>query len=104
MSNDDGDGFQIIEERPLSDVYVDSVRFEITLYGVTLELGQMQRPRPPEAGLAPHVPKIRVHMSPQHAKVMAKLFAKNMREYEQQVGKLPLPAELYKDLGIEEEW
>jgi hypothetical protein len=29
-------------------------------------------------------------MSPQHAKIMAKLFAKNMRQYEDMVGKLPL--------------
>jgi hypothetical protein len=104
MHNGDGDGFQVIEERSLPDIYADSVRFEMNLYGVTLEFGQTQQGRSGAASPMPHVPKIRVHMSPQHAKIMAKLFVKNMRQYESQVGKLPLPQELYRDLGIDEEW
>ena len=42
-------------------------------------------------------------MSPQHAKVMAKLFAKNMQAYEVQVGKIPIPPALLDDLGIADE-
>jgi hypothetical protein len=104
MHNGDGDGFQIIEERAIPDIYSDSVRFDMTVYGVTLEFGQGQKPRPTGAGPAPHVPKIRINMSPQHAKVLAKLFAKTMASYEQQIGKISLPQQLLDDLNIEDEW
>jgi hypothetical protein len=104
MHNGDGDGFQIIEERTISDIYSDSVRFDFTVYGVTLEFGQLQKPRPTTQGPAPHIPKIRINMSPQHAKVLAKLFAKNMANYEKQIGKIALPEELLRELQIEEEW
>ena len=40
----------------------------------------------------------------EHAKIMAKLLVKNMRLYEEQLGKIPLPADLYRELGIEEDW
>ena len=86
----DGDGFQIIEERTIPEYYADSVRFELSVYGVTLEFGKTQQPTPGAQRPTPHVPRFRVHMSPQHAKIMAKLFAKNMRQYEDMVGKLPL--------------
>jgi hypothetical protein len=102
--NGDGGGFQIIEERAIPDVYADSVKFELTAYGVTLELGQTRPSRPGPNAVAQHIPKLRVHMSPQHAKIMAKLFSKHMRAYEEQIGKISLPAELYKDLGVDEQW
>ena len=104
MSNGSGDGFQIIEEKTIPDIYADSVRFEINIYGVTLEFGKIQPSRPGTQGPTPHIARFRVNVSPQHAKVMAKLFSKNMRDYEQNIGKLPVPADLYKDLGLEEEW
>lgn len=104
MHNGDGDGFQIVEERTIPDVYSDSARFDISVYGVTLEFGQTQKPRPNTAGPAPHIPKIRINMSPQHAKVLAKLFVKNMMAYENQIGKIALPAELLQELQIKDEW
>ena len=104
MSDGDGDGFQIIAEKPVPDTYADSVMFEVSVYGVTLEFGQSQKPRPNVQGRVPHLPRVRVHMSPQHAKVMAKLLVKNMRQYEEQVGTIGLPKELLDDMGIEEEW
>ncbi len=104
MQNGDTDSFQIIEERTIPDVYADSVRFELSIYGVTLEFGQTQKQHPGNQGPTPHVPKLRVHMSPQHAKIMAKLFAKNMQKYEEELGTLPLPSELYRELDIKEDW
>ena len=103
MHDGDGDSFQVIEERTIPDVYADSVRFELSVYGMTLEFGQMQKPRAGAPGPAPHLPKIRVHMSPQHAKVMARLFIKNMREYESKIGPLAIPPDVLRELGIEDE-
>lgn len=88
----------------MPDVYADSVAFEILVYGVTLEFGQQQKPPPNLSGKIPAIPRIRVHMSPQHAKVMAKVFVKNMRAYEEKLGKITLPSALLKELGIDEEW
>ncbi|MBI4491923.1 MAG: DUF3467 domain-containing protein [Chloroflexi bacterium] len=102
-TNGDAGGFSIIAEKTVPDVYSDAVQFEVSVYGVTIEFGQGQKP-PPGVKRVPHRPRVRVHMSPQHAKVMAKIFVKNMRAYEEQIGKIPLPKELLDELGVEDEW
>src|SRR5688500_16540991 len=102
--NGGGGGFSIIEEKAIPDTYADSTTFEVSLYGVTIEFGQSRRPAPGSSGRPPHIPRVRVHMSVQHAKVIAKLLVKNMQEYEKQVGPVVLPEALYKELGISEEW
>ena len=71
------------------DFYCDSVSFEINAYGFTLTLGKAQASaegQPPAMqGLA------RAHMSPQHAKVLARLFVMNVKRYEEQFGTIELP-------------
>lgn len=106
MSQGNGDGapFSIIRERTIPDAYSDSVAFDINVYGVTIEFGQRGQVPPGTRGKAPHIPHVRIHMSPQHAKVMAKLFVRNMRAYEEQVGPIQLPQALLKELKLEEEW
>jgi hypothetical protein len=104
VGNGDGDGFSIIAEKEVPDIYTDSVGFEVSLYGVTLEFGKSRRAPPGHQGRAPHFPRVRVHMSPQHAKIMAKVFAKNMRGYEEQVGKIPIPKEVLDELKLKDEW
>lgn len=98
-----GSGFSIIEEKAIPDTYADSTRFDITVYGVTLEFGQIRS----VAGVghrSSHIPRVRVSMSPQHAKVLAKLLMKNMKAYEAQVGKITLPRQVLEELGIAEDW
>lgn len=102
--NGDADGFRIITEKEVPDVYTDSVAFEIGVYGVTLEFGKTRKPPPGHAGKIPHFPRVRIHMSPQHAKVMALLFSKNMRAYEEQVGKILIPQGLLDELKIDDDW
>jgi len=102
--NGDGRGFSIIEQKAVSDTYADSVQFFINAWGVTLEFGVIQPPPPGFKGQVPPIPRVRVHMSPQHAKAMAKVMVKNVRAYEEAMGKISLPAELYKQLEIEEDW
>ena len=106
MSEGNGDAspFSIIAEKPLPSVYTDAVVFEVSVYGVTIEFGQTRKPPPGYTGKAPHTPLVRVHMSPQHAKVMAKVFAKNMKAYEQQLGKIELPKALLNELHLTDEW
>lgn len=103
-SNDD-DGFQIIAEKTVPDVYTDSVGFELSVYGITLIIGKVEAgQRPAGQGKPATIPRVRVHMSPQHAKVMAKVFAKTLAEYEGKVGPIPIPKPVLDELGITEEW
>lgn len=107
MSHGNGEApppFSIIAEHAVPDYYTDSVLFEISVYGVTIEFGQTRKPPPNFMGPLPHTPKVRIHMSPQHAKIMAKMFAKNMAEYEDQVGKIALPGPLLDELKLEDGW
>ncbi|HEY3082998.1 MAG TPA: DUF3467 domain-containing protein [Chloroflexota bacterium] len=103
-SGPSGNGFSVVAERTVPDYYADSAAFEITVYSVVVEFGQVQKPPPGFKGRIPHRPRVRIAMSPQHAKVMAKLMVKNMKAYEQEVGEIVLPDVLYRELGIEKEW
>jgi hypothetical protein len=103
-SNGDAYGFSIVEQKLIADTYADAVQFLMNAWGITLEFGLSQTPPPGFAGRVPSLPRVRVHMSPQHAKVMAKLMVKNVQAWEAKVGTINLPADLYKELGIEEEW
>lgn len=102
-----GDGpppFSIIAEKAVPEFYADSVNFELSVYGATLEFGKLRKPPPNFTGPPPSTPVAVVHMSPQHAKVMAKLFFRSMKEYEAKVGKINIPGDLLAGLGLEEEW
>lgn len=106
MSSGNGDAgeFSIIAEKTVPDTYADSVIFELSYFGMTMEFGQQQRVSPQFGGQVPHVPRVRVHMSPQHAKIMAKVLVLNVKAYEEQMGKIPVPEALRRQLGIEEDW
>ena len=84
------------------DFYCDSVSFEVNAYGFSLTLGKsLASPegQPPSMqGLA------RAHMSPQHAKVLARLFVQNVKRYEEQFGTIDLPNAVYQSLGLPAEW
>jgi hypothetical protein len=85
------------------DFYCDSVEFEVGAYGFTLSLGKAQQP--PEEGHPPRMSvATRAHMSPQHAKVLAKLFVMNVKRYEEQFGHIDLPNALYQSMGLPVEW
>jgi len=84
------------------DFYCDSANFEVGAYGFTLALGKAQQPA--EGSALPMRTIARAHMSPQHAKVMAKLFVMNVKRYEEQFGQIELPNALYQSLGLPAEW
>jgi hypothetical protein len=86
-----------------TEFYCDSVHFEVGAYGFSLALGKAL---PPSEG-APQPPMqilARAHMSPQHAKVLAKLFVMNVKRYEEQFGEVELPNALYQSMGLPAEW
>lgn len=85
------------------DFYCDSVNFEVGAYGFSLSLGKGTAPADGSAQPAMRV-IARAHMSPQHAKVLAKLFVMNVKRYEEQFGEIELPNGLYQSMGLPAEW
>ena len=82
------------------DYYVDAVRLGITPFGIVIELGMTGMTE--ELGSMGLVKKLAtIRMSPQHALIFAKVMTKHIDAYQQKVGKIELPAELYKEMGIE---
>ena len=77
------------------DVYANQVVFSFSAYDVVLDFGLMSTDPEGERKAV-----VRVRMSPQHALVMSKILAKNLNEYEQRIGPISLPDEIYKGLGI----
>ena len=85
-----------------TEFYCDSVNFEVGAYGFSLSLGKGRRRR---GTTQPGMKVIaRAHMSPQHAKVLAKLFVMNVKRYEEQFGEIELPNGLYQSMGLPAEW
>ena len=85
------------------DFYIDSVRIGVGPYGFTLDLGLTGLPDAPGSE-APPIKKIAtLRMSPQHALVFARLLDKNVRIYQDKMGKIQLSADLFKNLGLDPE-
>jgi len=77
------------------DIYANGVNFTVGVWDVTMEFTVRESD-------GTHKKLAKVRMSPQHALIMAKLFAKNMKKYEEEIGKIGIPQSLYKELDIEE--
>ena len=65
----------------IPEIYTNNVRTVITVYEVLLQLGLET------SGKVKPICNIR--MSPQHAKKLAEVLTKSIREYEEKIGKLP---------------
>jgi hypothetical protein len=82
---------------PVQDYYVNSCGFTVSVYEFLLQFG-IKTDQKSESQ-----PLVNVRMSPQHAKVMAKLFLRNVQAYEREVGPIYLPQKLVQDLHLENE-
>lgn len=86
------------------DFYVNTARMATSVYEVLLELARVT-----PAEMTPgeiEIESIRVRMSPQHAKALAAMLVKHVREYERQYGvQLKVPDEmqaLWAEIGESE--
>jgi Protein of unknown function (DUF3467) len=92
--DDDLSDFSVVPERGVPDFYTDSVISQTSFFGITLEFGRAQSvPGAPEGAAVPHIPLVRLHMSPQHAKVMLAGLQRNIALYEGKWGEIGLPRE-----------
>jgi hypothetical protein len=89
-------------DEPL-DIYVDSVRIAFGPYGFVLELGTTGLADTPASERPPVRRNALVRMSPQHALILSRLLERNVAKYQEKVGKINLPAELYEELKIDPE-
>ena len=93
------------EEIPVPEIYTDSFRLTIGVYGVAFTLGvNPPHPEPSKPTVAKELAVIR--MSLENAKVLAMLLRQNLKGYEHaQNLEIPLPPGLYTQLGIaQEDW
>jgi hypothetical protein len=86
------------------EIYADSAQISSSPFGVAMSLGT----NPPHHS-GPNPPQMRtqivVRMSLEHAKVVAMLLRRQLKEFERHNGEIPLPPELYTSLGVaKEDW
>lgn len=75
------------------DFYANTARMATSVYEVLIELARVT-PAEMTAGVV-EVETMRVRMSPQHAKALAAMLVKHVREYERQYGvQLKVPDEM----------
>ena len=88
------------------DFYVDNMRVTTGVFGVNFTFG-LNEPHPASGGVARQADeKVRLRMSLEHAKVVAMMLRRQLKQYERESGiKIELPANVYTGLGIaEEDW
>ena len=93
------------EGSPIPEIYTDSFRLTVGVYGVAFTFGvNPPHPEPSKPQVAEELAVVR--MSLENAKVLAMLLRKNLKSYEHSQNlEIPLPPGLYTQLGIaHEDW
>lgn len=76
-----------IRSQDFKKLYTNSVNIERTLFDFRLVFGEISR----DSGEVINEERISIAMSPQHAKVLARILVQNVHDYEQQIGEIKLP-------------
>ena len=89
------------------EFYADAIRIGMTVYGFMFELGSAEMPEPsqthPEGTPIASKRLALVKMSPQHAAVFSKLLQRHLTMYQEKFGRINVPPEVYRGLGLEPE-
>ena len=85
------------------DIYADSTRIWINLFGFTFEMGIQGIPNAPGSEPPPIKTLMRIRMSPQHAYVFMKVLRKNIDAYRDKIGPIIIPDQIFKELDIPKE-
>lgn len=84
-------------EQPL-EIYSNSVNFTLGAFDAFLDF-KLINPENPNPQ-----PSMRVHMSIQHAWVMAKIIDRVFAQYRQQGGRFTVPGQVLNELGLTDEY
>ena len=77
-------------KKPIPDLYTNSAQFEFSAFDVTITFGMKKHQDRPVEDVAI------IRMSPQHALAMGKMLMEQLKEYEQQMGKINIPDDVYQ--------
>jgi len=93
------------DENTIPEFFVDAVRFTANPFGVSFTFG-VNTPHPSPGKVTPAKDSLVLRMSLEHAKVLAMMLRRNLKHYEQENHlEIPLPTQLYTQLGIaREDW
>lgn len=94
------------EPENVPDIYVDQMRVTVGVFGVNITFG-LSEPHPTQGGMPRQTEeRVRVRMSPEHAKIMALMLRRQLKTYEREAGvTIEIPANVYTGLGVaEEDW
>ncbi|MEJ2671263.1 MAG: DUF3467 domain-containing protein [Deltaproteobacteria bacterium] len=80
--------------KEIPDFYINNVKILGSLYEFMFTFGLKSDPKKESENVAI------IRMSPQHAKVLAKILTKNVELYEKDIGEIKLPENMVKELGI----
>ena len=85
-------------------VYSDGIQIGVSPFTVTLGFTVAPQAQP---GTQVATPVATIRMSLEHAKVMAIILRKQLKQFEEQLGaEIPLPLQVYQQLGVspKEDW
>jgi hypothetical protein len=85
-------------------LYSDGIQVGISPFTVTLTFTVAP---PAQPGTQVPIPVTTIRMSPEHAKVMAIILRKQLKQFEQQLGRdIALPHQVFQQLGLSpvEDW
>ena len=85
-------------------VYSDGIQIGVSPFTVTLGFTVAPQAHP---GTQVAAPVATIRMSLEHAKVMAIILRKQLKQFEEQLGaEIPLPLQVYQQLGVspKEDW
>ena len=90
---------------PVPEFYADAFQVTISPFGVNMTFS-LRDPHPAPGRQMPGTDMARVRMSPEHAKIVAMMLIRQIRNYERNSRiKIAIPSEVYTQLGIaEEDW
>jgi hypothetical protein len=90
--------FQVVEDVP--QYYTNIVRIASHIYDIALVFGK-NRPIGATGDASTLESQCIVHMSPAHAKSLCLILRKQLRSYEEQWGRIPVPPDLAEEFGGE---
>lgn len=97
-------GWWAVQEASVPELYADGVQIGLSPFGVTLSFAM--QPAGQTGAMAP-IKVCNLRMSLEHAKVLAMMLRKQLKNFEEQMGDdIPLHPQLYQQLGLSkmEDW
>lgn len=93
------DIMQIPFDPDFLDIYADSLNINIGIYGISIVLGRIKG----DLTQPTTTPTAVVRMSPELAFVLAQLLRKNLKLFQEDIGRINVPDRVIEALGIERE-